>query len=239
MALQYSPRIVTDGLVLALDAADKNSYPGSGTTWTDISRNSYNGTLTNGPTFNSANGGSIVFDGVDDNVSIPNSITSNFSTNGITVEAWVYHNNFTGSQAYINNWFNFTSPQKGFILRTFNGQTYPSFWWCWGSISGTNSYSTVNATSSPFSINTWYHVVGIYEKNISARIYVNGILKGTNSSVPYDIVYDTANGVSVGTSNINTSRMNGKISITKIYNRVLSSSEITQNYNATKTRFGL
>ena len=66
MALHHSPRIVTSGLVLALDAADRNSYPGSGTTWTDLSGNANNGTLTNGPTFNSANGGSIVFDGTND-----------------------------------------------------------------------------------------------------------------------------------------------------------------------------
>jgi hypothetical protein len=69
MAVQYaSGKIVTSGLVLALDAADKNSYPGSGTTWTDLSGNGNNGTLVNGPTFSSANGGSIVFDGVDDYV---------------------------------------------------------------------------------------------------------------------------------------------------------------------------
>jgi hypothetical protein len=67
MATQYAfGKIVTNGLVLALDAADKNSYPGSGTTWRDMSGNNSNSTLTNSPTFNSANGGSIVFDGVDD-----------------------------------------------------------------------------------------------------------------------------------------------------------------------------
>jgi hypothetical protein len=222
--------IVTNGLLFNLNANFTPSYPRNGTTWYDISLNGYNGTLVNGPTYISNYDGTISFDGSDDNVSISNDITSNFSTNGITVEAWVYHNNFTGSQAYINNWFNFTSPQKGFILRTFNGQTYPSFWWCWGSVSSTNSYSTVYASNSPFSVNTWYHVVGVYEKNVSARIYVNGVLEGTNTSVPYDIVYDTTNGVSVGTSNINTSRMNGNISEARIYNRVLSPSEILQNF---------
>ncbi len=67
MATQFAfGKIVTDGLVLALDAADRNSYPGSGTTWTDLSINKSNSTLTNSPIFNSSNGGSIVFDGVDD-----------------------------------------------------------------------------------------------------------------------------------------------------------------------------
>jgi hypothetical protein len=66
MAFYYSPKIVTDGLVLYLDAGNQLSYPGSGTTWTDLSRSQTNGTLVNGPTFNTGSLGSIVFDGVDD-----------------------------------------------------------------------------------------------------------------------------------------------------------------------------
>ena len=66
MGFGNGPRIVSNGLVLALDAADKNSYPGSGITWRDVSGNNNNGTLTNGPTFDSSNGGSIVFDGTND-----------------------------------------------------------------------------------------------------------------------------------------------------------------------------
>ena len=66
MAVLNGPGIITSGLISALDAADRNSYPGSGTTWTDISGNNNNGTLTNGPTFSSTNGGAIVLDGADD-----------------------------------------------------------------------------------------------------------------------------------------------------------------------------
>ena len=66
MATYYSPKIVTNGLVLCLDAGNTKSYSGSGTTWTDLSESATNGTLTNGPTFNSDNKGSIVFDGIDD-----------------------------------------------------------------------------------------------------------------------------------------------------------------------------
>ena len=69
MGVLYNSRIVTDGLVLCLDAGDKMSYPGAGTTWTDLSKNKNNGTLTNGPTFDSANGGSIVLDGTNDYIS--------------------------------------------------------------------------------------------------------------------------------------------------------------------------
>ena len=233
------PNIVTDGLVLHLDAGNVKSYQSGSTTWLDKSGYGNNGTLINGPTFNSANGGSLVFDGVDDYATIPNTITNNFPINGITVQAWVNHNNFNGSQAYINNWHSFASTQRGFILRTFNGQTFPSFWWCWGSSSGTGSYSTVYADSFSMNVNTWYHVVGVYEKGVSARIYGNGILRKTNTSVTNDIVYDTTNGVHIGSSNINSSKMNGKISSFKIYNRALTAQEVLQNYDATKIRFGL
>jgi len=97
------PNISTSGLVLALDAANTKSYPGSGTTWTDMSGNNNNGTLTNGPTFNSANGGSIVFDGSNDFVTLGNQSVLGF-TNGIfSVEAWVYiPNSWTAGSQYPN-----------------------------------------------------------------------------------------------------------------------------------------
>ena len=75
--MYYGPRIVSNGLVLCLDAANKRSYPGTGTTWTDLSGNSNNGTLTNGPTFSAGNMGSILFDGTNDYVgSFPTQISA-------------------------------------------------------------------------------------------------------------------------------------------------------------------
>jgi hypothetical protein len=88
MAFIHSPKIVTSGLVLCLDAANKLSYPGTGTSWYDLSGNANTGTLTNGPTFSVANMGSIVFDGVDDYVNIPNNSSFNVTDN-ISVEMWV------------------------------------------------------------------------------------------------------------------------------------------------------
>ena len=99
MSTKYSPQIVTSGLVLALDAANKVSYPGTGTTWYDLSGNGNTGTITNGPTFSNVNLGTIVFDGTNDYVSIPS--TSNFNNgNNITVEAWVL----------CTNWSTYTHP---------------------------------------------------------------------------------------------------------------------------------
>jgi hypothetical protein len=86
MALSRGPKIVTNGLVLAVDAADKNSYKGSGTTWKDVSGNAYNGTLTNGPTFSNVNRGVIVFDGVDDYADFGNVLAS---LTNLTLECFV------------------------------------------------------------------------------------------------------------------------------------------------------
>jgi hypothetical protein len=85
MAGSSGPDLVQDGLILALDAADKNSYKGTGTLWNDLSGNVNNGTLTNGPSFNNSNGGTISFDGTDDYVSITNNSTLRPSTE-LTIE---------------------------------------------------------------------------------------------------------------------------------------------------------
>jgi hypothetical protein len=90
MALAHSPKIVTDGLVLCLDAGNPKSYPGSGTTWTDLSGNGNNGTLVNGVGYNSGNGGSLVFDGVNDRVTINASSHTNLSSGNFTISSWFY-----------------------------------------------------------------------------------------------------------------------------------------------------
>ena len=96
MAFHHSPNIVKEGLVLCMDAADKNSYPGSGTTWSDLSpTNDNDGTLTNGPTFSTAGGGTIVFDGNNDHVRLGDSIGALGSTSA-TFSAWIYRTNSSG-----------------------------------------------------------------------------------------------------------------------------------------------
>ena len=87
----------------------------------------------------------------------------------------------------------------------------------------------------------WYHVVGTYAKNVAARIYVNGVLNNstTNTTVNNDIVYDTTNRFKIGQSNINGSWMNGQIDQTKVYNRALTATEVAQNFEATRGRYGI
>ena len=129
MAFNYSPKISTDGLVLCLDAANTKSYSGSGTVWSDLSRGGNNGTLTNGPTFNSGNGGSIVFDGVNDYVDCG---VSNISLPiNITLISWIYQSTTTGYRNIITKeGATFTDLDYGFTTSP-NGNLY--FWFHNGS----------------------------------------------------------------------------------------------------------
>ena len=112
MAIFYNPRTITDGLVLALDAANTKSYPGSGTTWTDLSGNGNNGTLTNGPTYNSSNLGSLSFDGIDDY----STLTSNYTLSaGWTLSFW--GNPIFDSTVNVNTVFYSASNPRTFSLR--------------------------------------------------------------------------------------------------------------------------
>jgi hypothetical protein len=231
MAFSFSPKIVTNGLVLYLDAGNSKSYPGTGLTWSDLSRSGNNGTLTpgaSGLTFNSSNGGSLVFDGVDDFISIPD---INITTQ-ISVEAWVYANSVGAYNSMVAQYSANNPSTSSWILETFGSSAY--FFIANGSnlASGNVVFDTLR----------WTHYVGTYD-GVTVRIFKNGTVSPTtgtsaainNSSLNINIgALYSSGGVQGGDG-----RWNGRIAATKIYNRALSASEVLQNYNATKSRFGL
>lgn len=242
MAASLGPNLIERGLVLALDAADKNSYPGSGTTWIDLSGNGYSGSAQFNPAFSNLYGGSFVFNGTN-YVLFPSTTVNSLNGDTLTVEVWIRHNTFgtAGPQdgrGYISNWQSFnTLNQRGFTLRTYVNQTFPSFWWCWG---GGNNYDAFGPSSYVMVVGVPYHIVATYEKNVGVKIYINGTLQGSSiTSTNNTIAFDTSNGITVGYSPINNSFMDGNVFFSRLYNRVLTASEVLQNYNATKTRFGL
>jgi hypothetical protein len=114
MGFYRGANVVTSGLVLALDAANTKSYPGSGTTWSDLSGNGNTGTLTNGPTFNSANGGSIAFDGIDDYTNL-GLVTQLTNITNVSVNAWVYPVT-SSTTVYVSRYFN-TTLNNGWLIR--------------------------------------------------------------------------------------------------------------------------
>jgi hypothetical protein len=226
--------IVTDGLVLWLDAGITSSYPESGTTWTDLSGNRNNGTLTNGPTYNSSNGGNIVFDGVNDYVTT-SILPFQFLTTGFTVSI-VFKYQQTTTNDNLISWgggaFNGTSYSWEIRIRAnspveFSPGIGPN---------GSGIPQRLIYVPNP-ALNNRFVVIDIsYEANGIASIYENSILKNT---IDY-----TGVGFSSATKALWVGRgtdtyFPGNIASTIIYNRVLSAAEILQNFNAQKARFGL
>lgn len=225
--------IVTTNLVLNLDAGNTSSYSGSGVNWFDISGNSNNGTLTNGPTFNSANGGSIVFDGTNDYVNIPNATSLN-PVNNFTLSCWVNITSLSGVFLGIIDKYISAALNSGYFIDIPNGGAgKPTSRFRFGN--STNTYYEAIATNA-LSIGSWYNVVGVYNgSNIS--LYVNNLLESTTACTGNNT--SSSDPIRLGGDGISTNYTPCKISNTMLYNRALSVSEISQNFNALKNRYGL
>lgn len=232
MAFIHSPKIITDGLVFTLDAANPKSYPGSGTIWNDLSGNNNTGTLTNGPTFLVSASGAISFDGTNDFVNFGN--TLNFTAQPFTVECWFNKRGNSSSNTFggaliskgafgaDNGWAMFTNNTgaAGFQIRV-NNVVYQA------------------ATSFTLENNSWYHLIGVrHTVDKKIYLYVNGIFHSEGNEAT------TTNPTStklllVGTVDGYSRHFNGLISNVKVYNKILSTDEVLQNFNATRSRFGI
>jgi hypothetical protein len=236
------PAVVTNGLVLNLDAGFTpsitslptnivgGSYGSYTPVWYDVSSGGNNGSLINGPTFSSANGGSIVFDGVDDYVNIPDNSVLDFTGSvNLTSEVWIKFNlykdisfvNAKGDGSGLTNNYNyfFIGTNTAFYFRFSNGTT---------------SQSSPIIGSSTLPTGSWGHVVGVLDTS-AIRIYLNGTEIGTATA---RTINPAANNSPFYISTPSYS-LNGSVGASRIYNRALSAAEILQNYNATKSRFGL
>lgn len=216
--------IVTNGLSFYLDAGYAGSYI-SGTTWYDVSGYANNGTLTNGPTYSSSNGGTIVFDGTDDYVikSSPSNL-SNLEGN-FTIESFIkptsssYGNIVVLANSSYNLECQFVFTPSKVLVTKYGGSIL------------------VTSTDNSVSLNNWYQVIYSQENNVG-KIYINGALNATSNVVPQ---IATTSNILLGTyNNVNSPQpFGGSYGIVRIYNRALSLTEITQNFNAQKARFGL
>jgi hypothetical protein len=233
------PQLVTNGLVLYLDAGDRTSYVSGSTVWRSLSGD-LTGSLTNGPTFNSGNGGSIVFDGVDDNVVLGNVL--NLGTGDMTINSWI---NLavvgTNQQIYSKSFYGGQDYRYSFAIST-DGKLM-------GFVQGNNpGLDIVPAGSTTLLINRWYMATMVINRNSNVQLYLNGVLETLTGNATISqwagLNFQSNNPARWASytfsDNISPNFiLNGRIGVGQIYNRALSASEITQNFNAQRQRFNI
>jgi hypothetical protein len=235
MSTTGGPNVVEDGLVLALDAANQKSYPGSGTTWNDLSGNGNNGTLVNGPTFDSGNLGSIEFDGVDDYINLSgNSQWTMFASPGddFSISCIIQPKSIGSDQALVSQ----RHGDRMSLWLMSNGKV--TF-----EMDDTRTYV---GTNTVLQNNTWYNVTIAFYNNSSesfVEYYINGKFErsegkwdGNGSGGGSDLWIGWQSRTNYGR---NPSHFTGNIPQVSIYNRALTADEVLQNFNATKSRYGL
>ena len=228
-------KIITEGLILHLDAGNSSSYSGSGTAWNNLISNNYNATLTNGPTYSSADGGSIVFDGSDDSA----------RTNDVLdpVADGLYAD--SSSSWSVSSWFKPSSSwsNQGAITGKGGGNGSSATYVVWYDSREWYNFlqvrlrgGTVLQISNTDLTSTWSEVTITWDGS-TAKAYLNGSFV---SNITVGTAGKQSNTFTVGsTSSGNNTRFGGNISEVKVYSDALTASEVTQNYNALKGRYGL
>lgn len=235
-----APGIVTDGLVLHLDAGNYESYPIAGTTAYDLSESRTNGTLINGPTYARDGGGSISFDGTNDYASVPDAegVTDFSVSNNYTIDFFLYINASQPTTTFLENlimekWgsystgypyvFRFVRASTEIAVLVYNG-------------------TTVNNINISVSTNTWMHICGVFDwtgsllsvyrdggnTKVTTALNITGTISNSSPLYIADRGFDLAKGP-----------LAGKLSNLKIYNRALTPTEVSQNFNALRSRFNI
>ena len=218
MSVAYNPRIVTDNLVLCLDAANIKSYPGSGSTCIDLSSSKNNATL-DGATHVSITPEHFEFGGDDDHIDLSSGMfncNSNF-----TFSSWV-NSDTTGTIRTIISSLTSGAIQ---IRLTESGrvQIVDNY------VVNVGTFNNFNASNS-----IWYNIVVVRNSN-TYSLYVNGeYISNFTSSNTYDY-----NANVIGLNRFNTEDWNGKISFISCYDIALTASEVQQNFNALRGRYGI
>jgi hypothetical protein len=226
MGITAGPSIIDDGLVIILDANDKNSYPGTGNVWYDLSGNDNHATLVNSPIWDSS--GYFTFDGVNDYASI-NFQSSSMSdwANQQTITIWTYHN-FTTSRRNIWN-----QSYGGYGTWTHeSGENINGYY---GDAGFDNPpYTSLNSGTTTRSV---WNMLTMTRNTTNAYWYQNGTLFNSMSH-GYGTLTTTTNNITIGYGYTGV-YWQGNIRLIQCYNRLLTPSEISYNYNTARKRFNL
>jgi len=220
--------------------------------WYDLSGNGYNGTLTNGPTSNVSNKGNILFDGSDDEITTNLPLTNFPASSNFTFETWAKITAYPAALAA--NGYGVTY-QAGVLMGAtyysgvalyWNGNASGNAFTLYGFIRGADAYRNTSLYS--FSLNLWYHCVLVNIGGGTISLFINGTLFSSvaTATLPYDSsLTPSAGNIGISKSQIdgggtaNYKAFGGHVANARAYNRALTAAEISQNYEATKTRFGL
>ena len=242
----YPKPIVTSGLILHLDAANTSSYSGSGTTWTDLSNNSNNGTLTNEPTFSTDNGGAIVFDGTNDFVTLGTQINSDITTTDVTISFWAYIDSTAADEVFVSMetlntnipliiWYDTSSTYE--VQNTGSGDVGGgSTNVITTAVTDASSEKRFTTSNNALSANTWYNIAVVLDvTNNEFYTYINGVeeAKWTSNNTSGGIK-STTNDFRIGGG---SPYLDGRISQFLVYTKALTAAEVLQNYNALKERY--
>jgi hypothetical protein len=233
-AAPLTSSIITNGLLLNLDAGNTLSYPGTGTTWTDLSGNGNNATLVNGPAYSSTNGGTMVFDGVNDYAITTNNIGISGNSE-VSISTWVKFIEL-GSGSYgfrtVSMFGNVYSSGGGMgIMHRGNGVISAAFY----------QGLAATTTTSPITANNWYNITITKSPGAvgmdTTKIYINGILQTLTFNTSITPNFSNMKAY-IGNDVASEYSNNMVVGNTLIYNRALTSTEIVTNFDATKSRFG-
>lgn len=228
MAVEYNPSIVTNGLILCLDAANYKSYPGSGTAWKELVSQA-NATLTSGPTYSAANGGVITYDGTDDSTTLPLAPFPKTVTTQVTVSIWQKNSNISSTSSF------FAKDSSG--VRTLNAHIPWSDNTVYWDAGGIGAYDRISKATTLAERTGWHNWTFTKNASVSVlKIYLDGVEWHSGSGFFYNIGAATAAYLGSAESAFYYS---GDIAHFSIYSRELSAGEILQNFNALKGRFGL
>ncbi len=264
MAFGNGPRAVTNCLILSLDASDKSSYPGSGTSWYDLSGYGNHCSLANSATYSPAKGGgSIDLDGVDDLISVPktlNGFTYNIHYDlNWTAEYWMYTDPYDASpQTYkflygsYNgcNWNVYKGNAQGMVIYSSTSASTIYLTMGYGpNVSGCPDVSATwtngEAGAALWGLqNRWAHLVVTSDDGTTLKLYIDGVQIGSNKTVNFKNGQNRIDNTLPATTNYSLGGLvigyhQVDFSVFRMYNRPLTLSEVQQNYNVQKSRFGL
>lgn len=234
MPASNGPNTVTDGLILCLDAGNRESYPGSGTSWNDLSTNSLSGTLVNAPTYSSSNLGYISFSGASSQyINIGDVGALKKSHTSLSIAVWLRRSSFVSETAILGKMggagsrgFQFTCTAAGLMDFTYFNNT-----------AGTSSSSTTSVSVVPTS--TWIYLAFTFTASGTNRLYINGIQNATSAAL------STLNGLNsepfriANRGSVGVTDFTGDMSVVHVYETELSAASVLQNFNALRSRYGV